>query len=50
MLPLSDDMEGLYGFGPWFPIVASGACLFLLYNTNGTVTGSVAGVINLGED
>lgn len=50
MLPMADEAEALYGFGPWFPAVDDDACLFFLYHTNGTATGLMQGDVFIGED
>lgn len=50
LLPMSDEAEALYGFGPWFPKVDDGACLFFIYHFNGTGAGILQGELNIAED
>lgn len=50
ILAVKGTADALFGFGPWFPLINSGACLFFVVHAAGTTTGVVQGDFLVCED
>lgn len=50
ILSLRGYADALYGFGAWFPIIESNACLMFVYHTSGALTGVVQADFSVCED